>query len=211
MRALLLRMLAKTQLSRPPIEEVLRELGLVDRPRDTLNLGDGAGLLANVVATIDAATTQAKAATATTLAEQQERISSGENARVALILDYYATFYRHYRLCQRTASADAHRELPDSEIKYTRDEFIDSLDAFIADWTAQEGKIRLLLPAALLVIHDEAIVKFNEFKRAVEAFTPAEPIPRKKALVFGEIEQIKSKLEEGLEIFCGPKTCRNFA
>jgi len=118
-----------------------------------------------------------------------------------LILDYYATFYRHYRLCQRTARADAHRELPDGEIVHTKDEFIKALGAFLKDWAAQEGRIRLLLPAKLLTIHEEAVAKFNEFKRAVHEFTPAEPIPRKKEEAFRGVEEVKSKLETGLREF----------
>lgn len=118
-----------------------------------------------------------------------------------LILDYYASFYNHYRLCQRTATADAHRELPDGEIVHTKDEFFDTLGEFLADWAKKEGRIRLLLPAKLLKLHEEAIAKFNEFKRAVYDFTPAEPIPRKKEIVFKEIDDIKSRLENGLRDF----------
>ena len=101
-----------------------------------------------------------------------------------LILDYYASFYSHYRRCQRTAHADAHRELPDGEIKHTKEEFFETLGEFLSDWADKEGRIRLLLPAKLLEVHEEAVTKFNEFKRAVYDFTPAEPIPRKKENVF---------------------------
>lgn len=118
-----------------------------------------------------------------------------------LILEYYATFYRHYRLCQRTAHADAYRKLPEGELKHSRDEFLDALDGFLADWAAQEGKIRLLLPAKLLETHEEAVVAFNEFKRSVQAFSSAEPYPREKAKVFNKIDGIKVKLEAGLREF----------
>lgn len=118
-----------------------------------------------------------------------------------LILDYYATFYRHYRLCQRTAHADAHKGLLDGEIIQTKDEFIGALGAFLKEWSAQEGRIRLLLPAKLLAIHEEAVQKFNEFKRTVHEFTPAEPIPRKKEEAFRDIEEVKTKLEAGLREF----------
>ena len=82
-----------------------------------------------------------------------------------LILDYYASFYSHYRRCQRTAHADAHRELPDGEIKHTKEEFFETLGEFLSDWADKEGRIRLLLPAKLLEVHEEAVTKFNEFKR----------------------------------------------
>lgn len=118
-----------------------------------------------------------------------------------MILDYYATFYRHYRMCQRTANADAHRELPDGKIVFTKDEFMAALGSFLADWAAQEGRIRLLLPAKLLAIHEEAIGQFNEFKDAVFAFSSAEPIPRRKEKAFLGIEQVKNKLESSLREF----------
>ena len=106
-----------------------------------------------------------------------------------------------YRLCQRTAHADAHRELPDGEIIYTKDEFIEALGGFLSDWAAQEGRIRLLLPTKLLSVHEEAVARFNEFKRAVHEFSPAEPVPRKKEEAFRGVEEVKSKLEAGLREF----------
>jgi hypothetical protein len=118
-----------------------------------------------------------------------------------MILDYYATFYRHYRMCQRTAHADAHRELPDGKMIFTKDEFIAALGSFLSDWAAQEGRIRLLLPAKLLAIHEEAVGKFNEFRDAVFAFSTAEPMPRKKEKAFLAIEEVKNKLESGLREF----------
>lgn len=118
-----------------------------------------------------------------------------------LILDYYSTFYKHYRRCQRTALADAHRKLPGSELKYTKDEFIDSLNEFLADWSEKEGRIRLLLPSNLLEIHEESVSKFNEFKRSVQDFKTEESFPRKKETVFREIDEIKNKLENGLREF----------
>ncbi|RJQ72306.1 MAG: hypothetical protein C4519_18645 [Desulfobacteraceae bacterium] len=118
-----------------------------------------------------------------------------------LILGYYASFYNHYRLCQMAASADAHRELPDGEIVYTRDDFFEKLGDFLKDWANKEGRIRLLLPAKLLKVHEEAVGKFNEFKRAVYDFTTAEPVPRKKEVVFRELDDIKVRLENGLRDF----------
>jgi hypothetical protein len=120
---------------------------------------------------------------------------------LSLILDYYAVFYSHYRRCQRAASADAHRELPNGEIKHTKDEFFETLGEFISEWVDKEGRIRLLLPSKILKIHEEAIVKFNEFKRSVYDFTPAEPSPRKKELLFKEIDDIKNRIENALREF----------
>lgn len=118
-----------------------------------------------------------------------------------LILDYYAMFYRHYRLCQRTASADAHRKSHDGELVYTKDQFIKLLDEHLIEWASQEGRIRLLLPSKILELHEKSVEKFNQFKHAVGEFSPAEGTPRKKELAFNEIHEIKLQLEEGLREF----------
>ena len=100
-----------------------------------------------------------------------------------MILDYYATFYRHYRMCQRTAHADAHRELPDGKMILAKDEFIAALGSFLSDWAAQEGRIRLLLPAKLLAIHEEAVGLARESRRGVPvARTPSGSVGRIHAI-----------------------------
>ena len=55
-----------------------------------------------------------------------------------LILNYYSTFYQHYRLCQKTAAADAHL-MPDGKEVHTKDEFLTKIDHFLNDWADQEG------------------------------------------------------------------------
>ncbi len=45
---------------------------------------------------------------------------SSYDQRLSFILEYYAVFYRHYRLCQRTALADAHRKPPDGPVQFTK-------------------------------------------------------------------------------------------
>lgn len=126
---------------------------------------------------------------------------SSYDKRLDPILDYYALLYRHYRLCQRTTSADAHRKLPDGEVTNTKDMFLDAIDQFFVDWAAQEGRIRLLLPAHLLAIHEEAVDGFNEFKRAVVAFNSDDESREQKRKAFGAIENVKSRLEVGLREF----------
>jgi hypothetical protein len=86
-------------------------------------------------------------------------------------------------------------------MKFTKDEFIASLGKFLSEWAEKEGRIRLLLPSPLLALHERAVGQFNEFKRAVHDFTPAEPAPRRKELVFREIDEIKAELENGLREF----------
>src|SRR5450759_2361326 len=79
------------------------------------------------------------------LSHELSLAKSSYDKRLDPILEYYALFYRHYRLCQRTTSADAHRKLPDGEVTYTMDAFLAAIDQFVVDWAAQEGPIRLLL------------------------------------------------------------------
>ncbi len=117
-----------------------------------------------------------------------------------LILEYYRVFYRHYRMCQRTANADAHRQ-PDGQITFTQDEFLANLDTFLVDWATQEGKIRLLLPSKLLELHGEAIDCFNQFKHSVENFRKDEVTRKAKEDAFAQIESVKSRLEVSLREF----------
>ncbi|ABE46054.1 hypothetical protein [Polaromonas sp. JS666] len=117
-----------------------------------------------------------------------------------LVLEYYGVFYRHYRMCQRTANADAHRQ-PDGKITFTQDEFLANLDVFLVDWAAQEGEIRLLLPSKLLELHGEAIDCFNRFKHSVENFRKDDVTRKAKEDAFVQIESVKSRLEESLREF----------
>lgn len=118
-----------------------------------------------------------------------------------LILDYYKVFYKHYRLCQRTASADAHQDAPSGPILYTKDEFLENLDHFLSEWAEQEGRIRLLLPAKLLELHGDAIQSFNDFKRIVMLYKPGSEDRTKKEDAFKKIDDVKNKLERGLRDF----------
>jgi hypothetical protein len=117
-----------------------------------------------------------------------------------LLLEYFATFYRHYRLCQDTANADAIRA-PDGTITYTKDTFLNELDSFLENWHAQEGKIRLFLPAELLSVHSEAIDAFNEFKRAVQAFHDTDERRDAKITAFRQVHDVKDRMETGLRQF----------
>lgn len=119
---------------------------------------------------------------------------------LSLILDYYAVFYQHYRLCQRTAEADAHR-LPEGIITYTKDEFFEKLDPFLEDWRKQEGRLRLLLPAKALLVHEAAVAAFNQFKRAVDNFLGTEETRDPKRKAFAEVERVKSEMESVLRDF----------
>jgi hypothetical protein len=121
--------------------------------------------------------------------------------RLDLILNYYAAFYRHYRLCQRTASADAHRKLPDGPIVYTKDAFLNALVNFIVEWASHEARARLLLPSPLLLLHEKVVDAFNGFKKAVDEFKPDDSSRDAKEHAFQAIEGVKTQLEAGLRAF----------
>jgi hypothetical protein len=114
-----------------------------------------------------------------------------------LILEYYRTFYKHYRLCQRAANADGHRQ-PDGQITYTQEDFAAGLDTFLVDWAAQEGKIRLLLPSRILAIHEEAIDCFNQFKRTIDQFRKNDATRKQKEEAFAAVGSVKSRMEDAL-------------
>ena len=117
-----------------------------------------------------------------------------------LILDYYSRFYRHYRRCQRAAGAEGFRQ-PNGSVIDTKEEFLDSLDTYLAESNEIEGKVRLILPGNLLKLHEELIGEFNRFRRVIQDFTSTETHPREKDAVFASIHELKTKLETGVREF----------
>lgn len=117
-----------------------------------------------------------------------------------LLLEYYAIFYRHYRLCQNATNQDAHRMLDGSTIK-TREVFFEQLDEYLSESKAQEGKVRLVLPSHLLQLHGEAIDAFNAFKDAMKRDNYDETFHEQKRHAFAKIHTVKEQLEVGLREF----------
>jgi len=117
-----------------------------------------------------------------------------------LILGYYSHYYDHYRLCQRACTADAHRH-PNGTITSTQDDFDAGLDDFLDGWASQEGRVRILLPAALLELHERSITAFNEVKRAVEGFSKDNESRQKKHEAFQNLDVVKTELEAELRRF----------
>ena len=65
----------------------------------------------------------------------------------------------------------------------------------------QEGKIRLLLPKKILLIHDKTYPAFNEFKRAVVMFKKTNETREAKMIAFDKVENVKTELESALRDF----------
>jgi hypothetical protein len=119
---------------------------------------------------------------------------------VDLLLEYYSTFYRHYRLCQNATNQDAHH-FPDGRVVKTRDLFFEQLDLYLSESKAQEGKARLVLPSHILELHNDAINAFNEFKDAMKRATYDEIFHESKISAFAKIEGVKVNIESGLRAF----------
>ena len=117
-----------------------------------------------------------------------------------LLLKYYESFYRHYRICQNATNQDAHK-FPDGSVVNTRDTFWEKLDIYRSEMSAIEGSARLLLPASLLDLHEESLAAFNQFKNVMKRTLYDDKYHTDKRNAFANIEEIKLRLEAGLRKF----------
>jgi len=123
-----------------------------------------------------------------------------EQRLVKSSFDYYKVFYSHYRLCQRAANSDSHKQ-PDGTITNTKDDFGSGLDRFQMDWSEREGAIRLLLPDSALECHEKATSAFNRFKRVTLVADHPENTRSERQSAFEEVERIKNEMETVLRKF----------
>lgn len=117
-----------------------------------------------------------------------------------LLIRYYETFYRHYRICQNATNQDAH-QFADGSIVKTRETFWEKLDAWRSDMAALEGSARLLLPSSLLELHEESISAFNQFKDVMKRTVYDSKYHSDKEEAFARIEVVRLHLEAGLRQF----------
>ncbi|MFT3816000.1 MAG: hypothetical protein QM740_22040 [Acidovorax sp.] len=134
------------------------------------------------------------------LAHELKLRESAYTKHLELLVKYYESFYRHYRICQNATNQDAFK-FPDGSIQNTKDIFWENLDVYRSELGALEGSARLLLPASLLEIHDESISAFNQFKNAMKRDTYDDKYHEDKRKAFARIESIKSCMETGLRNF----------
>lgn len=125
---------------------------------------------------------------------------SSYERHLELLLEFYQSFYRHYRACQHAANADAIR-LPDGTTKKTKDDFFAELDEYLADTARLEGRYRLVLPSHILVVHGEAQDAFNSFRRVMSMRDYDEAFHVEKEQGFRKIHEIKDRLESALREF----------
>lgn len=117
-----------------------------------------------------------------------------------LLVRYYETFYRHYRICQSATNQDAY-QFPDGSIVKTRDRFWEKLDGWRSEMGALEGSARLLLPSSLLDIHEESIAAFNQFKDVMKRTVYDDKYQLDKRDAFARVDDVKLQLEAGLRAF----------
>ena len=125
---------------------------------------------------------------------------SAYTKHLELLVKYYESFYRHYRICQTATNQDAYK-FPDGSVQSTRDIFWENLDAYRSEIGALEGSARLLLPTSLLEIHEESISAFNQFKNAMKRDAYDEKYHEDKREAFTRIESGKLRMEAGLRNF----------
>lgn len=125
---------------------------------------------------------------------------SSYERHLELLLEFYQSFYRHYRACQHAANADAIR-LPDGTTKKTKDDFFAELDEYLVDTARLEGRYRLVLPSHILTVHGEAQDAFNAFRRVMRKKNYDEAFHAEKEEGFRKIHEIKDRLESELREF----------
>jgi hypothetical protein len=125
---------------------------------------------------------------------------SAYDKHLDLLLDYYASFYRHYRTCQAAAEKDA-VQLPDGTRVSMKEKFFEELDDFLVRSAAAEGRIRLILPVRALELHSETLRVFHDFKRVMERKLYDDEFHTKKAATFMELHALKEQLEKVLREF----------
>lgn len=136
----------------------------------------------------------------TALGHELSLRKSSYDKHLDLLLEYYSSFYRHYRACQAAAEKDA-VELTDGTRVSMKDRFFEELDDYLARSAIAEGKIRLILPANALKLHGETIRVFNEFKRVMQRKLYDDEFHNKKASIFAELHLLKDELEKALREF----------
>jgi hypothetical protein len=134
------------------------------------------------------------------LAHELKLRESAFSRHLELLIRYYESFYRHYRICQNATNQDGHK-FPDGSVISTRDTFWDHLEAWRTEMALLEGSARLLLPASLLEVHEESLASFNQFKNVMKKTVYDDKYHTEKREAFAKIEDVKSRFEAGLRTF----------
>ena len=128
-------------------------------------------------------------------------IRSSFEGNIEYVFEYFSIFYRYYRLCQEAALVDIVKTKEGKFLK-TRERFIDNLDQVVEEWMLIEGRIRLILPDNIVVIHEKSIEAFNAFRGLVKSYKKEQDKPRKELeSAFKEVHKIKDEMASALRTY----------
>ena len=118
-----------------------------------------------------------------------------------VIMEYYSTFFKHYRDCQNVAYKDI-IDYPDGSSKTTEKIFWDNLDDWVENVNKNEAKIKLILSEHILQINEQSISVFNEFRNLVRSYDGITEKPKNLLhSKFVEIDNIKKNLAKELKTY----------
>ncbi len=112
------------------------------------------------------------------------------------IIEYYANFFSHYRLCQQATNADQIR-YANGTTKTTKDIFFDNINKIKDEYHRLEGFVRLLLPKEILETISLQIEQYNDFNLSLKNDLKKATIKEK----FLTIDKTNVKLEAQLREF----------
>ncbi|NRA56493.1 MAG: hypothetical protein HRU23_20365 [Gammaproteobacteria bacterium] len=117
------------------------------------------------------------------------------------IVNYYTTYYEHYRICQQLASFEAYGSPTKADI-CTKDLFMEKVDTFVLDWEKIEPRIRLILSPLAFELHGQAIDEFNEFNKLVRKLNKNDYDEKEEIRAsFVKIHEIKNLMEQQLRSY----------
>ena len=122
-------------------------------------------------------------------------VNTSFRGNIEYIFEYFSIVYRYYRLCQEVSHHSMIKTLKGDMVS-TKERFISKLDGVIDDWKAIEGRIRLVFPEDILVIHDKFLNSFNSIKAIVISYSKEKEKPTKELkIAFEELHNIKDEMK----------------
>ncbi|MFH1212738.1 MAG: hypothetical protein V1681_01495 [Candidatus Neomarinimicrobiota bacterium] len=117
----------------------------------------------------------------------------------SLIIDFYSSFYKHYRLCQRVTNHDIVTYL-DGKTESLRQIFLKTIDTNIEEIKKYDPKIRLILPKRISEIYDKCLIAFNDLRDIIIEYKDTPDLPKgEMKKTFIRIDELKSLLEKELQ------------
>jgi hypothetical protein len=119
----------------------------------------------------------------------------------SIVMDYYSSFIKYYRLCQEVVDADEIR-FSDGTSRSTREIYWSNVDQCVHEINKMEAKVELILPEQVKRFERESISAFNGFKNVVRSFERPIDKPRKELIhAFTKIDDCKKDLAKELKLY----------